>query len=245
MEIRVPCTNCGKVLLVKDDTAARIGICPNCHHKVTIPRPGANDTPSRSADTPPTGGVIRKAKSTAPVAPPASGSTSSGITSTGIRDTISTARSDSIPGAGRSAADTATTVDEDEEAPTSAATLAGSPSALDPLNEVPDAVWFVRSPGGGQYGPASNEVMRTWISEGRVGTQSLVWRAGWADWLTADRVFDSMLDSPQGRKTTGSTTSKTAAYLQKKQRRRSILPTVWILVGLALVALTAYLIIIF
>jgi len=59
----------------------------------------------------------------------------------------------------------------------------------DPIAEAPDAVWYVRPSAGGQYGPARGEIMRRWIAEGRVGTDSLVWREGWNDWKSASSVF--------------------------------------------------------
>src|SRR5690606_3589453 len=49
----------------------------------------------------------------------------------------------------------------------------------DPIAEAPTAVWYVRPATGGQFGPASGEIMRNWVRDGRVGASSLVWRAGW------------------------------------------------------------------
>jgi hypothetical protein len=66
------------------------------------------------------------------------------------------------------------------------------PAAPDPLSEVPNAVWYVRPSGGGQYGPAGNEVMRAWVTEGRVGDDSMVWREGWRDWQPAASVFPQL-----------------------------------------------------
>jgi hypothetical protein len=34
--------------------------------------------------------------------------------------------------------------------------------------------------------------MRTWLSEGRVTGDSLVWREGWTDWQAAGKVFPSL-----------------------------------------------------
>jgi hypothetical protein len=59
----------------------------------------------------------------------------------------------------------------------------------DPLTEAPEAVWYVRPPSGGQYGPATNDLMRAWVAEGRVSGDSLVWREGWRDWQVASDVF--------------------------------------------------------
>lgn len=34
--------------------------------------------------------------------------------------------------------------------------------------------------------------MRRWIEEGRVSADSLVWREGWTDWLTAGPIFPAL-----------------------------------------------------
>ncbi len=69
------------------------------------------------------------------------------------------------------------------------AVSAGPP---DPLTEAGNIVWYVRPPSGGQFGPATSDVMRTWIGEGRVSADSLVWREGWRDWLVAGEVFPQL-----------------------------------------------------
>jgi hypothetical protein len=66
------------------------------------------------------------------------------------------------------------------------------PAPRDPIDEAPDAVWYVRPPSGGQYGPAKGEVLRRWIAEGRVSADSLVWREGWPDWQLAGPVFPNL-----------------------------------------------------
>jgi len=66
------------------------------------------------------------------------------------------------------------------------------PAASDPISEAPLAVWYVRPPAGGQYGPARGDVMRKWLGEGRVTADSLVWREGWSDWRQASKVFPSL-----------------------------------------------------
>jgi hypothetical protein len=63
------------------------------------------------------------------------------------------------------------------------------PTAVDPLAEAPHAVWYVRPPTGGQFGPASADVMRRWIAEGRVTDDSWVWRDGWSDWKSASEML--------------------------------------------------------
>ncbi|MEO8499163.1 MAG: DUF4339 domain-containing protein [Planctomycetota bacterium] len=71
--------------------------------------------------------------------------------------------------------------------PTTAAT-----TPADPIAESPDSVWYVRPTGGGQYGPARGDVMRRWLTEGRVSADSMVWREGWADWKLAGPLFPSL-----------------------------------------------------
>jgi hypothetical protein len=61
-------------------------------------------------------------------------------------------------------------------------------------DEAPHAVWYVRPPSGGQFGPASADVMRTWLSEGRVPKDALVWREGWPEWRVADPLFPGLSD---------------------------------------------------
>ena len=64
--------------------------------------------------------------------------------------------------------------------------------AIDPIAENPNAVWYVRPPSGGQYGPARGDIMRKWIAEGRVTGTSLVWRDGWPDWRNAAEALPEL-----------------------------------------------------
>lgn len=72
---------------------------------------------------------------------------------------------------------------------------AGGVSPSDPLADGTDVVWYIRPPSGGQYGPATADVMRKWIAEGRVSGDSLVWREGWRDWEEAASVFPQLASS--------------------------------------------------
>jgi len=73
--------------------------------------------------------------------------------------------------------------------PASAPSPSPSVPESDPPAQSSDAVWYVRPASGGQFGPATGDVMRAWIAEGRVGSDSLVWREGWRDWQQAGEVF--------------------------------------------------------
>jgi len=66
----------------------------------------------------------------------------------------------------------------------------------DPLTEAGDVVWYVRPPSGGQYGPATRDIMRTWLAEGRISADTLVWREGWRDWQSAGSVFPQLAAAP-------------------------------------------------
>lgn len=77
-----------------------------------------------------------------------------------------------------------------------AATQASSPAGpYAAIAQAPGAVWYVRPPSGGQFGPATGEIMREWIEGGRVVSTALVWRAGWQEWRTASTVFPHLAEA--------------------------------------------------
>jgi hypothetical protein len=76
--------------------------------------------------------------------------------------------------------------------PTSVSGASPTNGPSDPFDEAPGAVWYVRPATGGQFGPASAAIMRSWIKEGRVGASSLIWRAGWEDWQQAANIFPQL-----------------------------------------------------
>ena len=125
----------------------------------------------------------------------------------------------SLPAAGRAVSP----ADPAGPAPAEPVTAAVSPAA-DPLAEAGDVVWYVRPGSGGQFGPAGNEVMRSWLQQGRVGADSLVWREGWPDWRQAGKVFSQLgagqPDSPLGEITAGEGTA-TSATVARSRRARS------------------------
>lgn len=119
----------------------------------------------------------------------------------------------------------------------------------DPIAEAPAAIWYVRPPTGGQYGPARGDIMRKWLSEGRVSSDSLVWREGWTDWQNAGKLFPML--NAAGRHAAAqpatpavSTTvplsprssQRAASRYEAKKRDNSTL-AISILVGLGLVCL--------
>jgi hypothetical protein len=119
---------------------------------------------------------------------------------------------------------------------------------LDPIDEAPQAIWYVRPPSGGQYGPARGDIMRKWLGEGRVSPDSLVWREGWNDWRTAAEAFPSlgaMVTPPMPVPVTPASyvASGTPAYSAgpiRPKRRNSTAMAVTIVVVLGLLCLALF-----
>ncbi len=78
------------------------------------------------------------------------------------------------------------------EASTAAASAPPVENGGDVIGESPDANWYVRPATGGQFGPATGETMRAWVTEGRVSASSLVWRDGWPEWRAGAAVFPEL-----------------------------------------------------
>src|SRR5262245_63227531 len=93
--------------------------------------------------------------------------------------------------------------------------------ADDPIAEAPSAIWYVRPPTGGQYGPARGDIMRKWISEGRVSSDSLVWREGWTDWQNAGKLFPMLNEagSHTAAQAAAPTVSTTVPHSAKSSQR--------------------------
>lgn len=60
------------------------------------------------------------------------------------------------------------------------------------VDHEPEATWYVRPPNGGQYGPATSELLSQWIDEGRIAASSLLWRDGWPQWRAAAEAFPDL-----------------------------------------------------
>lgn len=109
----------------------------------------------------------------------------------------------------------------------------------DPLVEAGDVVWYVRPASGGQFGPAGADVMRSWIEEGRVSADSLVWHEGWRDWQEASEVFVqfSVAAKGLGAEPIGADVGSRASTLRNDRaaarRRSNTTQMVWV-VGLIL-----------
>ena len=71
--------------------------------------------------------------------------------------------------------------------------------------------------------------MRTWLGEGRLGGDSLVWREGWREWQEAAAVFPQLRPerpppprpSQSATRRSNSTSAKTRGIRTKRRRRVS------------------------
>ena len=152
----------GHKLNVKEHLAGKAGFCPECGARLVIPYHSTR----KSSKELQTGGQQRQAPgetdSSAPTADP----------------TFSV-----------------TPLSADEMNLNSGATAAASQQeeiSINPILQDQTVVWYVQVPGGPQYGPATGQVIHTWIRQHRIGPTMLVWREGWANWLEAKNVFPEL-----------------------------------------------------
>jgi len=219
MGIKFHCPN-GHKLNVKSFLAGKKGVCPKCGTKVRIPtesEPGLDDSDVEETDEP---------QAASPKSHPIKSNGSGAIAAT-----VMAAKAPAAPAV--------------SVAPAEHATIAAASG--DPIDEAPTAIWYVRPPTGGQYGPARGEIMRKWISEGRVSGDSLVWREGWTDWQTAAKLFPALQAPAAAAPAPGPAVSTTvplsprsslwaASRYETKKRDNSSL-AIGILIGLGLLCL--------
>ncbi|NND96355.1 MAG: DUF4339 domain-containing protein [Pirellulaceae bacterium] len=175
MGIRFACHVCGKHLNIKQELAGRRGICPSCSSRFRIPKEDAEQS------TP-----IEEPKRVAVMA-------DATVQSDQSVDGYANANSNQI--ANRESATVssdANNVGSSGIQEGSAVPTVGGMSTLDFLTHDSDATWYVRPPTGGQYGPANGDILRSWISEGRVAATALLWRDGWPQWRTASDALPEL-----------------------------------------------------
>jgi len=80
----------------------------------------------------------------------------------------------------------------DAREPVTPEAVPATPPAAGPTNA---PQWYVRPPAGGQYGPANDELIKSWIAEYRITPSTLVWRDGWPQWKNASEVFPELTDA--------------------------------------------------
>ena len=72
-----------------------------------------------------------------------------------------------------------------------------------PVNDPKAMHWFVRPPSGGQFGPASLDILSDWIQQRRVTPESLIWREGWPEWIPANRALPHLFPEFSARPPAG------------------------------------------
>jgi len=182
MGIRFYCPN-GHKLNVKDFQKGLKGICPACGVGVQVP---LQSTRRSSREE-------KRSQGEEPASPTAAARWRP------VQSPVPDAQAASGDGAEESSPLWAAAADTDSY-PSTLATFAATPAARsgaagkpgDPLADANTATWFVRPPSGGQFGPATADVMRIWLAEGRVTADTLVWREGWRDWQQAGNVLSQL-----------------------------------------------------
>lgn len=198
MGIRFYCPN-GHKLNVKSELAGKIGICPKCQARMTIPTVSVREPSGKKAFDETTSEAGENGERS---------DAASTFFDRGEGESVETART-----AQSGASENAPTVDEPlgkfllngdraeaalgdvlRRAVDGSAQQGRGASRFDdaePLRD-PRLVWYVRSRDNQQYGPATGDVMAAWINERRVAPQTLVWREDWPAWQEAGRVFPEL-----------------------------------------------------
>jgi hypothetical protein len=224
MGVRFQCPN-GHNLHVKTELAGKRGICPECGAKFVVPSFSGGRVP---VDTGAPSGVS---------APPAS-----------ARPTPSPPPTTTPPPSLQSASP-AESILIQTQPPPPPPQLAATPAAAGATNHEAVA-WYVRPASGGQFGPATAEVLQQWIEDGRVAADSWVWRTGWTDWKAGSEAVAALADpkmtamqsaegvlgaSPLSNVELNSAEARRREIKRRKQRMRTI-STVLALVALLMLS---------
>ncbi len=199
MGIRVVCPN-GHRLHLKAALAGHRGLCPDCNARFRIPFE-SSDLPQPFAD-PPTRTESRSVRPTG-----ASRQDSELTTSTAVdRPRRPTARprakesafhEEIAAGQGGIGHPRVVVAETPRSSLPAAQPVDVSPtngSAATPLiQDDRESVWYVQPPDGEQYGPATRTILQTWIEEGRVTADCLVWRDGWPAWRSALEILPGLV----------------------------------------------------
>lgn len=197
MGIRFFCEHCNRKLNVKDFLGGKRGICPHCGGGIDIP----TESKINRDGTPVTASEASEANQADAEKEPVAEKTADATRSVAIQTETPADEAPTVP-APTKAADPAPKGVSPAADPMAANPMTPAPEPApvnqptsDAIAEAPDAVWYVRPPSGGQYGPAAGDTMRKWLDQGRVGFDSLVWREGWPDWKQAGEVFPQITPS--------------------------------------------------
>ncbi|MEO1523941.1 MAG: GYF domain-containing protein [Planctomycetota bacterium] len=192
MGIRFSCHGCGKPLNIKTELAGRRGVCPDCQIRFRIPLKDAEySTPiesgSQSASVSTESAVGSAVAAVLPEVATGSAAVAEPQAGEFVSESADLAQPSPVP--------TSTTPTAAQPSPSVASTTG---SIIDALASDSDATWYVRPPSGGQYGPATGEVLKSWIEEGRVARNALLWRDGWLQWRDASEALPEIASTLPG-----------------------------------------------
>ncbi|MEM6468956.1 MAG: DUF4339 domain-containing protein [Planctomycetota bacterium] len=182
MGIRFSCHDCGIPLNIKHELAGKRGVCPKCQVRFRIPKEdAATSIPLESSDS---------VSSDQPKSAHASVSDPVADLATTQAAVAAATKSNTTPAAEQSVTGPlASSSQANGVGP--AQQQAGGPELL---ADDAEATWYVRPPSGGQYGPATTDVLHVWIKEGRVARTALLWRDGWPQWREASEALADIAD---------------------------------------------------
>jgi hypothetical protein len=164
---------CNQPLHVKDFQAGKRGKCPKCQGSFRVPAKDADFSLAveESAAIPVTAKSKASTKPKADPLKPVSPKTSKAIKPSTVSAKVRPAEKQPV--------------DPKPAAIASVSEPLTMPASLLPLL---DARWFVRPPSGGQFGPATTQMLLDWIAEKRVTADSLLWRDGLETWFPANEL---------------------------------------------------------
>ncbi|GAB5512636.1 DUF4339 domain-containing protein [Rhodopirellula baltica] len=188
MGVRFACHACGKRLNIKNELAGRQGVCPACSVRFRIP---TEDRPQSIA-------IEEESSGSHPAEVPDEQDPTDVLDSSDQPPSVDAADSSSSASTyAATASGGSTTIErpkvekkarpKSEKRPADPATA--EPTKPEEILGDSTAVWYVRPPSGGQYGPADGPTMKQWISEGRIADSAMLWRDGWPDWKSAGEIL--------------------------------------------------------
>jgi hypothetical protein len=219
MGIRFSCHLCNHPLHVKDYQASKRGKCPKCQGAFRVPPKDADF--SLAIDE--SASSIQPANLGKPLAP-----SDSKIVAATAKPKAATEPKPQVQARAKN---------PPASTPKPAPEANGHPSMPPSLLPLIDSRWYVRPPSGGQYGPATTQMLMDWIAEKRVTADALLWREGLDSWLSARELVPESFGGssalgiddpppPAVAKPTSPTTKTPTAKTPTTKTPASIAPTV-------------------
>jgi len=107
-----------------------------------------------------------------------------------------------LPAKGEASDQEASTMALAKTARANATAAATAQPVVDPLHEIPTALWYALPPGAPKpYGPIDGTGMAQWFYENRLSPDSMVWREDWPEWRAVSAVWPKW--SPGGTNPAG------------------------------------------